>query len=84
MCVYNGEVAFQHIFLIVPCSRLENSFTKQNESQDIGIDRKPTTTDFTIYASSHHPFSCKLAAFNSFIQHLLKAPLSSHNYNKEL
>jgi hypothetical protein len=47
------------------------------------IYRKPTTTDYTIHATSNHPQSHKMAAYNSFVNKLLKVPMTQDNYNNE-
>ena len=48
------------------------------------IYRKPTTTDTTIHADSHHPLSHKMAAYNSFIHRLLTIPLDDNDFRDEL
>ena len=48
------------------------------------IYRKPTTTDTTIHADSHHPLSHKMAAYNNFIHRLLTVPLDDNDFRDEL
>ena len=48
------------------------------------IYRKPTTTDTTIHADSHHPYSQKMVAYNSFIHRLLTIPLDDNDFRDEL
>ena len=48
------------------------------------IYRKPTTTGTTIHADSHHPYSQKMAAYNSFIHRLLTIPLDDNDFRDKL
>ena len=45
---------------------------------------KPTTTDVTITADSHHPFSQKMVAYNYFIRRLLRIPLNENDFKIDL
>lgn len=63
-------------FLDLTITRLDSSFQYQ-------IYRKPTTTDATIHADSHHPFPQKMAAYNSFIHRLLTVPLEPRDFHEE-
>lgn len=63
---------------------LDLTISKINNKHDFSIFHKPSHTDITIHNSSVHPYSHKLAAFNSMIHRLLTIPLSIDNYNKEL
>ena len=56
---------------------LDLTVTRQLNSLNFKIYRKPTTTNVTIHADSHHPFSQKLVAYNSFIHRLLMIPLNN-------
>ena len=60
------------------------SVIKHIDKLKFNIYRKPTITDVTIHADSHHPFSQKLAAYNYFIRRLLAVPLSDYDYREEL
>lgn len=62
---------------------LDITLTKINNSFSFKIFRKPTATDTTINATSHHPQSHKLAAYNSFVNRLLTVPLNTENFNEE-
>lgn len=57
--------------------------THENKHQ-FSVFHKPTQSSQVIHASSNHPISHKLAAFNSFIHRLNKIPMTTENYNKEL
>lgn len=62
---------------------LDLTLFKENSNLKYKIYRKPTTTDHTIHASSNHPQSHKMAAYNSFVNRLLKVPMSPEAYNNE-
>lgn len=64
-------------FLDLTITRLHDKFQYQ-------IYRKPTTTDATIHAESHHPFTQKMAAYNSFIHRLLTIPLETNDFHEEI
>lgn len=63
---------------------LDLTLEKNNNKFDYKIYRKPTTSDQTIHFSSFHPYSQKMAAYNSLVYRLLKVPLSTSNYENEL
>ena len=63
---------------------LDLTITKQHNNLKFGIYRKPTTTDVTIHGDSHHPYSQKLAAYNSLVHRLLSVPLEDNDFNDEL
>lgn len=63
---------------------LDLTIIKQGDRFQFKIYRKPTTTDLTISADSHHPTSHKMAAYNSFIHRLLGIPLNKHDFEEEL
>lgn len=62
---------------------LDITIKKDNGKFSFKIYRKPTTTDTTIHATSHHPLSHKMAAYNSFVNRMLKVPLSPEAYHEE-
>jgi hypothetical protein len=62
---------------------LDLTIIKNNNSLSFRIYRKPTTTDHTIHATSNHPQSHKMAAYHSFVNRLLKVPMSPEDYNNE-
>ena len=64
-------------FLDLTIIRLDEKFQYQ-------IYRKLTTTDLTINAESHHPFSQKMAAYHSLIHRLLSIPLEDKDFHEEL
>jgi hypothetical protein len=43
---------------------------------DLGIYRKPTSTDTIIHFSSNHPFEHILAVFNYYINRMLTLPIT--------
>ena len=55
-----------------------------NNRHDFSIFRKPTHTDTIIPASSSHPWTHKLAFFNSSIHRLFNVPMSPDNFLKEV
>lgn len=63
---------------------LDLTITRINNKLDFSIFHKPSHTDITIHNNSTHPYSHKLAAYNSYIHRLLNIPLSLDNFNKEL
>ena len=64
-------------FLDLRITRLDKKFQYQ-------IYQKPTTTDLTIDAESHHPFSQKMATYNSLVHRLLSIPLEDKDFHEEL
>ena len=56
---------------------LDLTVIKANNGFKYQIYRKPTTTDITIHADSHHPNSQKMAAYNSFIHRLVTIPMET-------
>lgn len=54
-----------------------------NSKLNFNIFRKPTHTDNVIPFHSNHPIQYKLAAFNSFIDRLIKVPLSKTDFDWE-
>ena len=71
------EINIKLNFLDLTITRLDEKFQYQ-------IYRKPTTTDLTINAESHHPFSQKMAAYHSLIHRLLSIPLEDKDFLEEL
>ena len=63
---------------------LDLSIKNHNNSIKFSIYRKPTATDVTIHSKSYHPYTHKLAAYNSFVVRLLNTPLDKEDYNKEI
>lgn len=53
-------------------------------SIDIGVYRKPTSTDRCITNESHCPSTHKMAALHSMINRLCKLPLSINSFMNEL
>jgi predicted GIY-YIG superfamily endonuclease len=62
---------------------LDLTLNKNSDRFSFKIYRKPTATDTTIHATSHHPMSQKLAAYSSFVHRLLTVPLSQQDFNEE-
>lgn len=63
---------------------LDLTITKKNDQFSFKVYRKPTCTDQTINADSHHPHSHKIAAYNSFVHRLLSIPMSDNDYKEEV
>jgi len=63
---------------------LDLTVIKRTNNIEFSIYRKPTMTSQTIHATSHHPQSQKMAAYNSFVHRLINIPLTEENYIKEL
>ena len=63
---------------------LDLTITNNNNDLSFKIYREPSTTTTTIHADSHHPWSHRTAAFNSFVHHLLTIPMSQADYNEEV
>jgi hypothetical protein len=49
---------------------------QNNTNLEIGIFRKPTSTDTTIHFRSNHPLEHKLAAFNYYINRMITLPIT--------
>ena len=64
-------------------SFLDLHITRKNNTLDINIYRKPTTTDTTTSYYSKHPTEQKLAAYRFFIKRVFSLPLTQTNKNKE-
>ena len=64
-------------------SFLDLHIARKNNTLDINIYRKPTTTDTTINYYSNHPTEQKLAAYRFLINRMLTLPLTQTNKNKE-
>lgn len=62
---------------------LDLTLIKTNNGMSYKIYRKPTATDHTIHASSNHPQSHKMAAYNCFVNRLIKIPMTQDDYNQE-
>ena len=62
---------------------LDIHITRKNNTLDINIYRKPTTTDTTTSYYSKHPTEQKLAAYRFFIKRVFSLPLTQTNKNKE-
>jgi hypothetical protein len=62
---------------------LDLSINKTDDNLQLGIYRKPTTTDLIIHNDSSHPFEHKRAAINCLINRLNQYPLTHNNKNIE-
>jgi hypothetical protein len=64
---------------------LDVSIHRNNHSLQMGIYRKPTQRDTTIYFTSNHPLEHKLAAYNFYINRTLSVPITDqarqHEWN---
>jgi hypothetical protein len=56
---------------------------KTSNSLELGIFRKPTSTDITIHFKSNHPLEHKLAAFNYYINRMLTLPITKQQQTQE-
>lgn len=63
---------------------LDLTLTRRMDTLKFNIYRKPTATSHTIHADSHHPYSQKMAAYNSLIHRLLTVPLDNNDFQAEL
>ena len=63
---------------------LDLNISKNNNKLKFKIYRKPTTTTTTIHANSYHPYSQKIAAYNSMIHRLIHIPMDITDYTDEL
>ena len=64
-------------------SFLDLIITRKPCQQDIGIHRKPTTTDTTIHFPSNHPPEHKLAAYRFLIRRMLTVPIRKEQRHEE-
>ena len=55
----------------------------RNDSIQLGIYRKHTQSDTTIYFTSNHPLQQKLAAYNFYINRLLSTPITDQAKQQE-
>lgn len=62
---------------------LDITVPKQDNRHKFNIFRKPIYTDQVINSHSNHPYSHKMAAFRSILNHLIRVPLSEENEEKE-
>ena len=77
-------VSYTHLETDNRLNFLDLTVIRHIDNLKFKIYRKPTTTDVTIHADSHHPFSQKIAAYNSFIHRLLTIPHDIEDFNDEL
>ncbi|XP_045466683.1 uncharacterized protein LOC123675373 [Harmonia axyridis] len=63
---------------------LDISISKLNDTHNFSIFHKPTHTDTTIHITSNHPYSHKMAAYNSMIHRLITIPMNHDHFNTEL
>jgi hypothetical protein len=63
---------------------LDLTISNLNNKHNFKIYRKSTYSDLVIPASSNHPHSQKMAAFNTMIHRLHQVPLSRENFEIEL
>jgi hypothetical protein len=61
---------------IINC--LDLTICRSNSNIEVGIYRKPTSTDTAIHFTSNHPYEHKLAAFNNYINRMLTIPITKH------
>jgi len=62
---------------------LDLTIIRRNIHTEIGIYRKPTTTDTTIHFTSTHPNEHKLAAYRYNIERILNLPLKTVQQKRE-
>jgi hypothetical protein len=55
---------------------LDLSSYRNNSDVELGIYRKPTSSNTTIHFSSNHPYEHKLAAFKYYINRMLTLPIT--------
>jgi hypothetical protein len=55
-------------------NNLDLAIYRNNSSIELGIYRKPTSTDTTIHVKSNHPYEHKIAAFNYYINRMSNSP----------
>ena len=63
---------------------LDIKLFRDNHRLQCEVYRKPTTTSHVIPFHSQHPLSYKLSSFNSYFYRLLRLPLSTQSFEKEL
>jgi hypothetical protein len=62
---------------------LDLAIYRNNSNIELGIHRKPTSTDTTIHFTSNHPYEHKLAAFNYYINRMLILPITKQSKQQE-
>jgi hypothetical protein len=62
---------------------LRISIEKTRNKLQLGIYRKPATTDLIIHDDSCHPYENKKAAINCLIKRMNEYPITHNNKNKE-
>jgi hypothetical protein len=62
---------------------LDLTIYRNNSNIELGIYRKPTSTDTTIHLTSNHPYEHKLAAFNHYINRMLTLPITKQLQQQE-
>ena len=62
---------------------LDLSIKRNAGNIDLCIYRKPAYIDITIHFSSNHPYGHKLAAFNYYINRMIKMPISEQAIKQE-
>jgi hypothetical protein len=64
-------------------SYLDLSINRNASNVDLCIYRKPKYIDITIHFSSKHPYAHELAAFNYYINRMIKMPISEQTIKQE-
>jgi hypothetical protein len=62
---------------------LDITIYRNNSNNELGIYRKPTSTDTTIHFTSNLPYEHKLAAFNYYINRMLTLPITKQFQRQE-
>jgi hypothetical protein len=62
---------------------LDLTICRNNNNIEMGIYRKPNSTDTTIHFTSNHPYEHKLAAFNHYINRMLTLPITKQFQQQE-
>lgn len=63
---------------------LDLTISVTDNKHTFDIFRKPTDTGVVIDNQSNHPYQHKVAAFHCYIERILKIPLSTESFNREL
>ncbi|KAI5724687.1 hypothetical protein M8J77_005960 [Diaphorina citri] len=63
---------------------LDLTIKNNNSHHQFSIYRKKTQSDITIHNESNHPYSYKMAAYNSMVYRAITYPLCKEDFNNEI
>ncbi len=56
---------------------------RRDDQHNFKIYRKDTQTNHTLHTTSNHPYTHKMAAYNSYVHRLLNIPMNKEDFENE-